>query len=124
MRANKFFTGLFSLTLCTLALISCQQKDLVFDHEKTQFEPISNAVLIELIAPVGTAVDDEIYIFGAFNGLDETTAPGAIQYQMEKAPDTDNKWGILFCQQESRRRKGYQGQAGGTYAGCQIRVGL
>ena len=79
MRANKFFTGLFALTLCTLALISCQQKDLVFDHEKTQFEPISNAVLIELIAPVGTAVDDEIYIFGAFNGLDETTAPGAIQ---------------------------------------------
>lgn len=105
MRANKFFTGLFALTLCTLALISCQQKDLVFDHEKTQFEPISNAVLIELIAPVGTAVDDEIYIFGAFNGLDETTAPGAIQYQMEKAHDTDNKWGIYLFEHDFKNGK-------------------
>ena len=68
--------------LCTLSFCTftgCQPKDLVFDHEKTQFEPIDNAILIELIVPVGTAVDDEIYIFGAFNGLDETTATGAIQ---------------------------------------------
>lgn len=85
--------------LCTLflgALPGCQSKDLTFDHEQTQFEPIQNAILIELIAPVGTAVDDEIYIFGAFNGLDENTAKGNITWQMEKASQSDKKWGIYL----------------------------
>ena len=94
--------------LCTLSFYTftgCQPKDLVFDHEKTQFEPIGNAILIELIVPVGTAVDDEIYIFGAFNGLDETTATGAIQYQMEKATKSDNKWGIYLFKEDFKNGK-------------------
>ena len=93
--------GLFLL----LALISCQTKDLVFDHEATQFEPMANAILIELIAPVGTAVDDEIYIFGAFNGLDENTAVGAIEWQMEKAPASDKKWGIYLFPSDFKEGK-------------------
>ena len=94
--------------LCTLSFCTftgCQPKNLVFDHEKTQFEPIDNAILIELIVPVGTAVDDEIYIFGAFNGLDETSATGAIQYQMEKAPKSDNKWGIYLFKEDFKNGK-------------------
>ncbi len=81
--------------LAALLLPSCKQ-DIVFDHEQTQFEPMTNAILIELIAPVGTAVDDEIYIFGAFNGLDEKTALGQIAWQMEKASASDKKWGIYL----------------------------
>ena len=85
---------LCTLSLCTLP--GCKQKDLTFDHEATQFEPIANAILIELIAPVGTAVDEEIYIFGAFNGLDESSAKGNITWLMEKASGSDKKWGIYL----------------------------
>ncbi len=83
-------------SVLSLLLASCVQKDIVFDHEKQQFDAIDNAILIELIAPVGTAVDDEIYIFGAFNGLDENTAVGNLEWQMEKAAASDNKWGIYL----------------------------
>ena len=93
--------GLFLL----LALISCQPKELEFEHEAIQFEPMANAILIELIAPVGTAVDDEIYIFGAFNGLDENTAVGAIEWQMEKAPASDKKWGIYLFPSDFKEGK-------------------
>lgn len=84
-------------TLCLVGIMAgCKSEGIVFEHEKQQFDAIDNAILIELIAPVGTAVDDEIYIFGAFNGLDEATAVGSIQWQMEKAPASDNKWGIYI----------------------------
>ena len=91
------------LSLCTF--FGCQPRDLVFDHEKTQFEPMPNAILVELIVPVGTAVDDEIYIFGAFNALDETTAISALEYQMEKAPGVDNKWGIYLFEKDFKDGK-------------------
>lgn len=77
-------------------LTSCKTKDIIFDHEQTQFEAIPNAILIELIAPVGTAVDDEIYIFGDFNAFDEKTVIGQIAWQMEKAENSDKKWGIYL----------------------------
>ncbi|MBR1426575.1 MAG: hypothetical protein IJ581_03890 [Paludibacteraceae bacterium] len=89
---------ILSIVVCGLALCcltGCKQ-DLTFDHEQMQFEPIPNAILIELVAPVGTAVDDEIYIFGAFNGLTESTAVGEIAWQMEKAANSDKKWGIYL----------------------------
>ena len=100
-----FIAGLTALAVSAAALTSCQPKDLVFDHEATQFEPMANAILIELIAPVGTAVDDEIYIFGAFNGLDENTAVGAIEWQMEKAPASDKKWGIYLFPSDFKEGK-------------------
>lgn len=104
----KTFYKIATFVLCTLSLstfFGCQPKDLVFDHEATQFEPMKNAILIELIAPVGTAVDDEVYIFGAFNGLDETTAVGAIQWQMEKASGSDKKWGIYLFPSDFKEGK-------------------
>lgn len=94
----KAIYKLATLILCTLSLCTftaCKQ-DLTFDHEKMQFEPMQNAILIELVAPVGTSVDDEIYIFGPFNGLTENTAVGEIAWQMEKASASDKKWGIYL----------------------------
>ena len=43
-----------------LLLASCQQEQIVFDHEQQQFKVLENAILIELIAPTGTSVDEEI----------------------------------------------------------------
>lgn len=79
-----------------LLLVSCQPENIVFDHEQQQFEVKENAILIELIAPTGTSVDEEIYIIGAFNGMDEKTVIGNVLWQLEKAENSDKKWGIYL----------------------------
>lgn len=84
------------MAFAAILLTGCKQADITYDHELPQFEVRDGAYLIELIAPTGTAVDDEIYIFGAFNGLDETTAPSHLQWKMEKATESDKKWGIYL----------------------------
>lgn len=84
------------LAVAALAMVACQPKDIEFDHEAPQFEIRGNAVLIELIPPTGTAVDDDIYIFGPFNGLDENTALEHLEWKLEKAQASDKKWGIYL----------------------------
>ena len=79
-----------------LLFASCQQEQIVFDHEQQQFATLENAILVELIAPIGTAVDEEIYIIGAFNGMDEKTVIGNVAWQLEKAELSDKKWGIYL----------------------------
>ena len=79
-----------------LLLASCQQEQIVFDHEQQQFATLENAILIELIAPIGTSVDEEIYIIGAFNGMDEKAVIGNVAWQLEKAELSDKKWGIYL----------------------------
>ena len=47
------FTGLMS---------SCSSSDeLVFDHERQQFETRADRILLEFIAPFGTTADEEIW---------------------------------------------------------------
>ena len=84
--------------MACIALIfaSCQQEQIVFDHEQQQFATLENAILVELIAPIGTSVDEEIYIIGAFNGMDEKTVIGNVAWQLEKAENSDKKWGIYL----------------------------
>ena len=64
---------LYSLMLTLLALTglvsSCSDKeDIVFDHERQQFETRADRILLEYIAPFGTTADEEVYIIGPFNG--------------------------------------------------------
>ncbi|MBO4362508.1 MAG: hypothetical protein J5823_06985, partial [Paludibacteraceae bacterium] len=58
------------LLLAAVMLVGCQPEELVFEHEKPQFETKANAILLEVIVPAGTSTKDQIYIVGAFNGLD------------------------------------------------------
>ena len=75
---------------------SCEKtEELVFDHEKPQFELRNDAILLEVIMPQGTTPDDKIYIVGAFNG-GEDAAVDNLQWQLEKAPQSDHKWGIYL----------------------------
>ena len=58
---------LYSLILAVLTLTgfmsSCSSKeDIVFDHERQQFETRADRILLEYIAPFGTTTSDEIYI--------------------------------------------------------------
>ena len=100
---------LYSLMLTLLALTglvsSCSDKeDIVFDHERQQFETRADRILLEYIAPFGTTADEEVYIIGPFNGnaltpneegkyetpvLDEA-------YKLMKAENSNAKWGIYL----------------------------
>lgn len=87
---------LIALVASVGILVGCQSDPVEFDHEQPQFEIRANAILLELIAPTGTTADDEIYIFGAFNGLNDTTAVGQLEWKLEKAQHSDSKWGIYL----------------------------
>ena len=85
---------IYSLMLTVLALTglvsSCSDKDdIVFDHERQQFETRADRILLEFIAPFGTTADEEIYIVGAFNG--DSAAIGNEMWLAQKAPKSDVK---------------------------------
>lgn len=89
---------LYSLILAVLTLTgfmsSCSSKeDIVFDHERQQFETRADRILLEYIAPFGTTTGDEIYITGAFNDWDTSGDP---QWLLTKGPTSDIKWGIYL----------------------------
>ena len=89
---------LYSLILAVLTLTgfmsSCSSKeDIVFDHERQQFETRADRILLEYIAPFGTTTGDEIYITGAFNDWDTS---GDTQWLLTKGPTSDIKWGIYL----------------------------
>lgn len=92
---KKLYSLLLVLLAFTGLMSSCSDsKELVFDHERQQFETRSDRILLEFIAPFGTTADEEIYITGAFNGEDE--AIGDSQYLLTKAPNSNVKWGIYL----------------------------
>ncbi|MFR9498264.1 MAG: hypothetical protein SNI51_08490 [Rikenellaceae bacterium] len=91
MKLNKL-TVLFTLLL---VLNGCATKEeIIFDHELPQFEIKSDAILLEVIVPQGTSADDKLYIVGEFNGGDQ--AIGDMEWQLEKAANSDTKWGIYL----------------------------
>ena len=92
---KKIYSLMLTLLAFTGLLSSCSSKeDIVFDHERQQFETRADRILLEFIAPFGTTADEEIYITGAFNGDDE--AIGDAQYLLTKAPNSNVKWGIYL----------------------------
>ena len=92
---KKIYSLLLTLLAFTGLMSSCSSnEDIVFDHERQQFETRADRNLLEFIAPFGTTADEEIYITGAFNGEDE--AVGNPQYLLSKAPNSNVKWGIYL----------------------------
>ena len=55
---------LFMLPLITLFSGCNDKEEIVFDHEKQLFPTKENAILLEVIMPLGSLVDDEYYIVG------------------------------------------------------------
>ena len=92
---KKIYSLLLTLLAFTGLMSSCSSnEDIVFDHERQQFETRADRILLEFIAPFGTTADEEIYITGAFNGEDE--AVGNPLYLLSKAPNSNVKWGIYL----------------------------
>ena len=83
------------LILMLLPLLgACSKDEIVFDSELPRFETRPGYQLIEAIVPQETTLNDKIYIIGDFNG--GMDAVGDPRWQLEKAPDTDVKWGIYL----------------------------
>ena len=91
---KKFnISGLLFLLLLPL-LAACSKDQIVFDSELPRFELRPGYELLEVIVPQGTLASDKIYIIGEFNGGME--AVGDPRWQLEKASDTDVKWGVYL----------------------------
>ena len=88
-KALVFFIGL------TMLFTGCKPEELVFEHEKPQFDTKGNAILLEVIVPAGTSAKDQIYIVGAFNGMDTTQYENP-DFILTKAENNDAKFGIYL----------------------------
>ncbi|MDE5968097.1 MAG: hypothetical protein K2G64_03225, partial [Muribaculaceae bacterium] len=88
--------NIFSLFLLMLLpmLAGCSKDEIIFDSELPRFPLRPGYQLIEAIVPQGTLPTDKIYIIGDFNG--GMDAVGNPMWEMEKASDTDAKWGIYL----------------------------
>lgn len=75
-------------------LAGCSKDEIIFDSQLPRFELRQGYQLLEVIVPQGTLASDKIYIIGEFNG--GMDAVGDPRWQLEKAPDTDVKWGIYL----------------------------
>lgn len=91
-KSNKLLLGLM---LPALMAGGCQKDEIIFDNEVPQFELRDDAILLEVVMPLGTAADDQIYIAGDFNG-GEDAAIGNPLWLLEKAPNLDTNWGIYL----------------------------
>ena len=69
---KKLYSLLLAVLTLTGLMTGCKSNDdIVFDHERQQFETRADRILLEFIAPFGTTPTEEIYILGAFNGEEE-----------------------------------------------------
>ena len=82
------------LAVMTVMTGCSKDEDIIFDHERQQFETRADRILLEYIAPFGTTPKEEIYIVGEFNGGEE--AIGNPAYLLTKAEKSDVKWGIYL----------------------------
>ena len=95
MKTRNIYSLIVALLAVMSVMTSCSKdEDIIFEHERQQFETRADRILLEFIAPYGTAVDEEIYIMGAFNG--DSASMGKEQWKLMKAPGSDIKWGIYL----------------------------
>ena len=90
---KRFFTYLI-LPVLALAASCAKTEPIEFAHEQQAFKTQSDKILLEVIMPQASAVTDEIYIIGAFNGGD--AAIGNASYRMTHSETITSKWGIYL----------------------------
>lgn len=88
---------IFQLLLLTLLPLigACSKEEITFDCELPRFEVRPGYQLLEVVVPMSTVADSKIYIVGEFNGGAEA-AIGDPRWELQKAPDTDAKYGIYI----------------------------
>lgn len=101
---KKYISILLFLLPCLAFISSCNEDEIVFDHELPQFELRSDLILLEVIMPQGTSPDEEIFIVGPFNGGIEAAALD-LKWRLQKAEKNDIKWGIYLDPNDFLDRK-------------------
>ena len=75
--------NIFSLFLLMLAFFTgCKEEKIILTSELPQFETRDGLMLLEVIVPYGTGINDQIYIYGDFNGGEE--AVGNPQWLLQR----------------------------------------
>lgn len=92
------------MLLLPMLFVGCKQEEIVFEHEKPQFELKENAILLEVIVPAGTSAKDQIYMVGAFNGQDTLNYVNA-DFCLQKAEKVDSKYGIYLYPEDFKEGK-------------------
>lgn len=92
---KKFKISYLWLLMLLPLMGACSKEDIVFDVELPRFELRPGYQLLEVIVPQRTMPTDKIYIVGEFNG-GKDVAVGDPRWELEKAHDTDAKWGIYL----------------------------
>lgn len=88
--------GLFFLMLAFLT--GCKEDTFTLTSELPQFETREGQMLLEVIVPYGTGINDQVYIYGDFNGGFEE-AVGEAKWQLQRAntvPGVPAKFGIYL----------------------------
>ena len=95
---NRNIIRLAALLLPLLGMVSsCSDKeDIVFDHEQAAFETKADAILMEAIMPASTTAEEDVYIVGAFNGLDDKSVIGNEKYKLTPSETIAEKRGIYL----------------------------
>ena len=95
---NRNIIRLAALLLPLLGMVSsCSDKeDIVFDHEQAAFETKADAILMEAIMPASTTAEEDVYIVGAFNGLDDKSVIGNEKYKLTPSEIIAEKRGIYL----------------------------
>ncbi len=92
---KRIINRLLLLPLVALAVSGCTKEEIVFDHEKPQFEIRSDAILLEVILPTNSVDDDSYFIVGPFNGGAEVAVDNPT-WQLQRAETGIRKWGIYL----------------------------
>lgn len=76
---------------------SCSSnEDILFDHEQPAFPIQADKILLEAIMPAATSAEEEVYIVGAFNGLDDRTVIGNAEFRLQPSDSVAGKRGIYL----------------------------
>ena len=93
----KKFNILGMLLLMLAVFTGCKQEDIVLTSELPQFQTRDGYMLLEAIVPYGTGINDQIYIYGDFNGGED--AIGDPRWLLERgnpASGVPAKFGIYL----------------------------
>lgn len=95
-KLNIFY--LLTVLLPLLGILgSCSNEDdIVFDREKPAFEIKADRILLETLLPSKTKSDEDVYIVGQFNGLNDSTVIGHDEWKLNLKDTVFGKRGIYL----------------------------
>lgn len=90
---KKILMALAALPLVA-GMWNCAKEDIVFSHEKPQFETREGAILLEVIVPLGTDASREtVYMAGPVTGFDAESVVDQPMWALTPSANI-HKWGI------------------------------